>query len=501
MLSNRHTYVFDAEECSYLSYYGEREVEDEGHEETSAPEQTNVNESLKVNIEPTPAESLNHDQESFLEQVLSPLSDHFYSDLQLKRFSTFDALKKEHVHEPIKQQARKSSTSSSQLTLKHQPKSLDKSLRTISPPLSTGGPTYENSSRASMAMSEDLVPSYLASFVASERVQKIIEAAAAQQMEAQKIFQGLSSVHKERNRSGTRAPVFLPRGARIPRKAAVIPPAQLCDEYEVPNVEEAAVVVAEELSKSHASSDTYSMPSHVGIYLPSFEQLALGDRTDTSSVETVSWMPEAKDLRDEALSVNSFIYEPEASAVEPSFKESRLPAIETRNLNALQSPLSAMSISPHVSSSTVFSKPRTLQSDMLRMPTSPNSAYDFPSSEQEHVKLTPPAIFSASESDQEVKKRLQSLGIFDIEPTPSPNSARPASPHDVLSFSTPAHRRASKLSWVQDIGAPVLVSSSNGIKTIPIAVLLADLEKAKKLQSTEEKVRKSSFFGFKLNRT
>jgi hypothetical protein len=415
MLSNRHTYVFDAEECSYLSYYGEREVEDEGHEETSAPEQTNVNESLRVNIEPTPAESLNHDQESFLEQVLSPLSDHFYSDLQLKRFSTFDALKKEHVHEPIKQQARKSSTSSSQLTLKHQqesPKSLDKSLRTISPPLSTGGPTYENSSRASMAMSEDLVPSYMASFVASERVQKIIEAAAAQQMEAQKIFQGLSSVHKERNRSGTRAPVFLPRGARIPRKAAVIPPAQLCDEYEVPNVEEAAVVVAEELSKSHASSDTYSMPSHVGIYLPSFEQLALGDRTDTSSVETVSWMPE-----------------------------------------------------------------------------------------QEHVKLTPPAIFSASESDQEVKKRLQSLGIFDIEPTPSPNSARPASPHDVLSFSTPAHRRASKLSWVQDIGAPVLVSSSNGIKTIPIAVLLADLEKAKKLQSTEEKVRKSSFFGFKLNRT
>jgi hypothetical protein len=93
-------------------------------------------------------------------------------------------------------------------------------------------------------------------------------------------------------------------------------------------------------------------------------------------------------------------------------------------------------------------------------------------------------------------KRLESLGIFELSPTPklhSRSSKREVYEKSVANFSTPSHQKAEKVSKIKEITGPQLVSTSSRVETVPLADILSDMRAAGKFKEDKER----GFFGFK----
>lgn len=74
--------------------------------------------------------------------------------------------------------------------------------------------------------------------------------------------------------------------------------------------------------------------------------------------------------------------------------------------------------------------------------------------------------------------RLKALGVFELQPSASMARIESIDPK----FATNNNHIKAKSSHARVIGSPVLLSSSSKIKTIPISILLADLELIKRMQ-------------------
>ncbi|KAI8908414.1 hypothetical protein EDD86DRAFT_207609 [Gorgonomyces haynaldii] len=104
--------------------------------------------------------------------------------------------------------------------------------------------------------------------------------------------------------------------------------------------------------------------------------------------------------------------------------------------------------------------------------------------------VPPPASLLKAKQRQTIhenpsKKRLESLGIFDIAPKPRSSvhiPTRDTSKVDLKSFVTPAHQKAQKVKNIDQITGPQLVSTSSTVRIIPIADILADLRASGRLK-------------------